>query len=308
MNIVFVCNANMFRSVSGHYCLNKYLKDNNISGVNVSSAGICAPKNKKTSENVIANLKKFKIDATSHRSRQFDREILDDADLVVAMSKNHQEYIEKEFSIHVPLFNEIAFNKSEGIADNNEVIKNPKENMKEFNEYESKIINYINDSIPSFVKNYKNYAKNFKSGENCKFCRFINKIDNSHNNGFPFIKIYETTHSISFLSTDIPKNENLHILVIPKKHHEYLENIPENELSNLMEHLKLIITQIRKTHGGCNILLNDGGVAGQYIFHSHFHLFPRDNGDNMEMESWERDKISKKDFILISENLRKKFK
>ena len=43
-NILFVCNGNVFRSVSAEYSLKKYISDNGIKGFKVSSAGVTAGK------------------------------------------------------------------------------------------------------------------------------------------------------------------------------------------------------------------------------------------------------------------------
>ena len=46
LKILFVCKGNIFRSVTAEYSLRKYLFDNNINDVIVSSAGIEAKKEK----------------------------------------------------------------------------------------------------------------------------------------------------------------------------------------------------------------------------------------------------------------------
>ena len=42
MNVLFVCTGNVFRSMSAEYLMNKYLNDNAITNISVSSAGTTA--------------------------------------------------------------------------------------------------------------------------------------------------------------------------------------------------------------------------------------------------------------------------
>jgi len=42
MKLLFVCTGNIFRSMSAEYLAKKYIKDNKIKGIEISSAGTIA--------------------------------------------------------------------------------------------------------------------------------------------------------------------------------------------------------------------------------------------------------------------------
>jgi len=106
------------------------------------------------------------------------------------------------------------------------------------------------------------------------------------------------------MAIDIPATEDGHLLVIPKKHFTYIEDLPKNILHELADHAALISKVLRKTHQGCNILINDGASAGQHIMHVHFHVIPRDKGDNIKIEVWKRRRMSKQNFIKLNDRIR----
>jgi len=141
----------------------------------------------------------------------------------------------------------------------------------------------------------------------CLFCSFVSGKKVEHMNGLPFELLNSTRHSVSFLAIDFPANEDGHLLVIPKKHYSKVEDIPANELLDLMKHVQLAVKVTRSKHSGANLLLNDGKVAGQAIFHSHFHIIPRDKDDGIKIEQWKRKKMSKKEFVSLHGSLKKKF-
>jgi diadenosine tetraphosphate (Ap4A) HIT family hydrolase len=55
-------------------------------------------------------------------------------------------------------------------------------------------------------------------------------------------------------------------------------------------------------------LLNDGRSAEQTVMHTHFHVVPRDKGDEIEIELWERINISAKTYKKLNANLKKLIK
>lgn len=115
--------------------------------------------------------------------------------------------------------------------------------------------------------------------EDCFFCDFVSGNRKENINKVPFMPLKETKHSISFLAIDVPKKTKVNVLVIPKKHFEFVENVPDKIMADLLKHSKLIIKSLRKKYSGVNIILNDGWYANQRIPHVHFHLYPRKKGD-----------------------------
>ena len=142
----------------------------------------------------------------------------------------------------------------------------------------------------------------------CLFCEFISGVRKKHTNGLPFKILNETKHSISFLSIDFPKHSSGHILVVPKKHYENLEDIPKTLLHDISEHVARSCEILRKRHSACNVLLNNGKEAGQTIFHTHFHIIPRDHNDDVEIEVWKRRQMREEEFKKLISELRRDFK
>ncbi len=73
-----------------------------------------------------------------------------------------------------------------------------------------------------------------------------------------------------------------HALVIPKRHvADYwgLTAAEREACHNLLDVLRKSIQQKDPLVTGFNIGLNAGASAGQTVFHCHFHLIPRRDGD-----------------------------
>ena len=64
----------------------------------------------------------------------------------------------------------------------------------------------------------------------CIFCEFVSGKRKIHRSGYPFITINETQNTISFMAIDIPATEDGHLLVIPKIHFTYIEDLPNSIL------------------------------------------------------------------------------
>ena len=142
---------------------------------------------------------------------------------------------------------------------------------------------------------------------NCLFCDFVSRKRKQHVDGLPFIPVNKTKHTLSFLSIDFPVRENAHLLIIPKNHFAYIEDIPKPVLNDLISHTALAAKIIKKSYGGCNVWVNNGKSAGQYIPHIHVHLISRDRSDKIKIMRWKRKNISEKQFKDLSLFLQEQF-
>jgi diadenosine tetraphosphate (Ap4A) HIT family hydrolase len=134
----------------------------------------------------------------------------------------------------------------------------------------------------------------------CIFCQFINKkeINHKEKTNYPLIPIYQGKEIFSFLS--IPdQNKETHLLIIPKEHYEFIEEVPKKILSELITKTSKWTGILRKKYGGCHILLNNGFSAEQYIKHVHFHLIPKNKDKSIPWKN-----LSEKKFIKISNELK----
>ena len=93
--ILFVCTGNTCRSPMAEGILRKMLKENEIDYIQVSSAGTDSWGSCPASLSALEIAKSTGIDLASHSSRKLTQEMLKQADLILAMSKNHLDHIQK---------------------------------------------------------------------------------------------------------------------------------------------------------------------------------------------------------------------
>ena len=108
--------------------------------------------------------------------------------------------------------------------------------------------------------------------DDCIFCKIIKGEIPSH-------KVYEDDQVLAFL--DIGPLSEGHCLVVPKEHHDRLDDCPPEVAANVAAKIGAIAKAILAATGaaGYNILNNNGRCAGQLVGHVHFHIIPRRTGD-----------------------------
>ena len=122
----------------------------------------------------------------------------------------------------------------------------------------------------------------------CLFCKIAN-------HEIPADIVYEDEHVLAFLDIN-PTNQG-HTLIIPKKHYEDFTHVSSQLVARIHGVSKLLVKrydQVLNPHG-YNFLSNAKSIAGQSVFHVHFHLIPRyENGDGLELHfhSNEQNKLS----------------
>jgi len=121
----------------------------------------------------------------------------------------------------------------------------------------------------------------------CIFCKIIKGEIPSH-------RIYEDEDTYAFL--DIAEDAIGHTLVIPKIHCENVLDCPPETLDKVMRTVQKIAKHYVDDCGfdGVNILNCNNESAHQSVYHLHFHIIPRKNGDGM----WWWAKEPKKEMIL----------
>jgi len=131
--------------------------------------------------------------------------------------------------------------------------------------------------------------------ENCIFCKIAK-------NELPSYKIYEDGQFLSFL--DVNPVKPGHALVISKKHYKNFSDTPNEVLGKMMDVINKVSKAVMKATNApaFNLMLNNGAVAGQIIYHVHFHIIPRHEDDNLIL--WPGKKYNDGE----AENLLKKIK
>ncbi|GKT03721.1 HIT family protein [Furfurilactobacillus entadae] len=105
--------------------------------------------------------------------------------------------------------------------------------------------------------------------DNCLFCKII-KGD------IPSYTVYEDDDVKAFL--DISQGTPGHTLVIPKTHIPDIFAYDEALAQRVFAKIPKIARAVRDSNPdivAMNIVNNNGAVAYQSVFHSHFHLVPR---------------------------------
>ena len=105
----------------------------------------------------------------------------------------------------------------------------------------------------------------------CVFCKIISGEIKSK-----FLK--ETPSSVSFLDA-FPLAAG-HVLIIPKKHHQKIQDMSLEENTDLFSLVHEIISNVDKITGSTLVAIHNGKDAGQEIPHVHVHLVPRSKDDS----------------------------
>lgn len=105
----------------------------------------------------------------------------------------------------------------------------------------------------------------------CIFCKISSKE-------IPTKIITETQSSIAFLDA-FPLAKG-HALVIPKNHHEKIQDMTLEENSDLFSTVHKLISKVDKLTGSTLVAIHNGKDAGQEIPHVHVHLVPRSASDS----------------------------
>lgn len=149
MKLLFVCTGNIFRSMSAEYLAKKYIKDNNIKWIQISSAGTVAnPEN--PFSYTIERLKKYWCDASNHKQTKLTEAVLKDKDFVICMAQHHLDKV-KELWYEWVLFNFVAYWKNEDLMDEAEYATKYWSYW-DLESYVNKTVDYIHDNMERVIK------------------------------------------------------------------------------------------------------------------------------------------------------------
>ncbi len=97
----------------------------------------------------------------------------------------------------------------------------------------------------------------------------------------PNYTVYEDDEILAFM--DIMPQSNGHLLVVTKRPTVSLLDADPDNLAYLIKKAQLIAQKMQNYFNADGILLRQstGEVAGQTIFHLHFHLIPMKNGTRL---------------------------
>ncbi len=105
--------------------------------------------------------------------------------------------------------------------------------------------------------------------ENCIFCKIIK-------NEIPSEKIYEDEKVFAFM--DIKPVSEGHILLIPKEHTPWMQDVSDETIEYIFKKAKNLM-QVLKQSLGCDFV--QLSIVGEEVPHFHIHLIPRYFDDNL---------------------------
>lgn len=113
----------------------------------------------------------------------------------------------------------------------------------------------------------------------CVFCGIVG-------GDLPASRVYEDGDVLAFM--DKQPVTTGHVLVIPKHHVAYLEELDAQLGSAMFRVAHRIAKSLRRSGLPCegvNLFLADGEAANQEIFHTHLHVFPRFASDRFRIDA-----------------------
>ncbi len=120
------------------------------------------------------------------------------------------------------------------------------------------------------------------ASEACIFCRIARREA-------PAWIVFEDERSVAFL--DLFPFTRGHLLVVPKRHVDRLVDLPREEHAACLGALSEACRRVERLSPHYNVALNQGELAGQIIFHLHFHVIPR-YGENNPFLAHGRERLS----------------
>lgn len=91
-SVLFVCTGNTCRSFMAEYLLRRHAQERGLD-IEVASAGLAAFPGDTATENALRALEEVGIDGSQHRSRKAELYLLEQYDLILAMTSGHKKQL-----------------------------------------------------------------------------------------------------------------------------------------------------------------------------------------------------------------------
>lgn len=131
----------------------------------------------------------------------------------------------------------------------------------------------------------------------CTFCRIVE-------GGEPSQTIHQDDHCVAFLN--IAQVTKGHTLVVPRKHHRDLAEIPPGEAAHVMStavHVARRLTRALRAPG-VNLWHASGETAWQSVFHFHLHVVPRYTETDLT-PPWTETELPVESLAALAEEIRR---
>ena len=117
------------------------------------------------------------------------------------------------------------------------------------------------------------------SDPSCAFCRVV--VDDD-----PAVLVYRSDLVVGFL--DIRPVFHGHVLLVPRDHHETLEDVPASLAEPLQAATQLTMRALRDAVAAQGAFVASNHVVSQSVPHLHWHVVPRRRGDGLRGFFWPR--------------------
>ncbi len=98
----------------------------------------------------------------------------------------------------------------------------------------------------------------------CIFCKIAN-------GEIPSDFLYEDEHVVAF--NDLNPQAPVHVLVVPKAHHDnFVDDVPAETLASMERAVKAVVEKCGVAESGFRCIMNTGAAAGQTVMHLHMHV------------------------------------
>lgn len=134
--------------------------------------------------------------------------------------------------------------------------------------------------------------------DNCIFCAIVERRA-------PASVVYEDATTLAFL--DLHPSARGHTLVISKAHFENVFELEDGAGDGILRTVARVARGMRRAlePDGLNVLQANGRVAGQSVFHLHFHLIPRWAGDHLPVPRHPERAAERSDLDELAQQIRK---
>ncbi len=101
----------------------------------------------------------------------------------------------------------------------------------------------------------------------------------------PCVKVYEDDATLAFM--DVMPQTDGHVLVIPKNPSVNILDIHEADAMAVFKTVLMLAPAVKGAMGaaGVQLVQLNNAAAGQTVFHTHFHIIPRNGGLEMQFHA-----------------------
>lgn len=128
----------------------------------------------------------------------------------------------------------------------------------------------------------------------CVFCQIVRRETPAH-------ILYEDSDTIAFL--DLFPLSRGHSLVIPKRHWDRITELPPDQYPRLFAALAEVCRRVERLTYHYNVGINQGSLAGQIVFHLHFHVIPRYENDGTFQGPRRRERLGNAEALRVLRDL-----